>query len=874
MPVSARPALGAISSVFLACVCLPHASRILAGTALTALVMAVSAHAQSATTALSAATTQTTRTYNIAAQPLSSALLSFGKQSGLQMTAPGELLRGVKTGGVHGQLTSGQALGQLLVGTGLSYAPSGNGTVVLTKASANITLGPVKVGGVVNIHEAAIGPGVGYVATYTDAGTKTDTPITEIPNSVYVITKQEILDQQAQTVNEALRYMPGVYAEQLGTANVTTAAGNANGTGSVMMRGFAATQYVDGIMSRTISAGETAFIERVEALNGPASVLYGQVGPGGLIATRLKQPGETPVHNVSVGFGNWGRYEATFDVGDKITKSGNLKYRIAGIGVTQGSQTDYLHYKRVGVLPSIKWEIDNKTSLTLIGEYMYTPSSPQGYGYPGVGSLVPGLHGYIPRSRFLGDPSLNEDGQKDTAFEYQFQHKFNKFLDFQQTFRYEDSSTNNNQTYLRGALKADQTINRSAWRRASSNVTVALDSKVIGHLNTGDVKQTLVAGMDFRRVNIVQNLEYDINGVDPINIWDPVYYLTYPNYSLNSPDNIRWQNMRESQYQSGVYFQDQIKWGRLSVLLGGRQDWYNYEATVITANNYQASGHGVITEPHVSDRENSLRSKFTWRAGLTYNFDFGLTPYFSYATSFIPQTGSFQYDGQATQPLNGKQFEVGLKYLVPDTNILLTAAAYDIKENHYQITDTEHPGYQADAGTVTSKGVELSAHANITKDLRLTASYSFNETRVTKSNNTVYLTDMYGNAIGPNDGAISEQGKYVAGLPRNMVNMFVDYTLPRKIFNGLGVNFGIRYIGSTYADNANSYKVPAYLLFDVGAHYDFQNASPMLKGLRAQVAISNLANTRYVTSCSSGDSGGMCYYGQAQRIYGNFSYSW
>lgn len=133
---------------------------------------------------------------------------------------------------------------------------------------------------------------------------------------------------------------------------------------------------------------------------------------------------------------------------------------------------------------------------------------------------------------------------------------------------------------------------------------------------------------------------------------------------------------------------------------------------------------------------------------------------------------------------------------------------------------------------------------------------------------------MYGNAIGPNDGAISEQGKYVAGLPRNMVNMFVDYTLPRKIFYGLGVNFGIRYIGSTYADNANSYRVPAYLLFDVGAHYDFENASPMLKGLRAQVAISNLANTRYVTSCSSGDSGGMCYYGQAQRIYGNFSYSW
>ncbi|KAB8123657.1 TonB-dependent siderophore receptor [Komagataeibacter medellinensis] len=850
-----------------------RAALFLTSTALIAFALSEPAHAQSATAA--AAATQATRIYNITAQPLGSALLSFGRQSGLQLTAPGELLRGVKTSGVHGQLTSGQALGQLLAGTGLSYAPSGSGTVVLTKAAANITLGPVRVGGSLNAHEASIGPGVGYVATYTDAGTKTDTPITQIPNSVYVITKQQILDQQAQTVAEVLRYMPGVYAEKLGTASIGSAdGGNANGTGSIMMRGFASTQYVDGLMSWSSAAGETAFVERVEALNGPASVLYGQVGPGGLIATQLKQPGETPIRNVSVGFGNWGRYEATFDVGDKITKSGNLKYRIAGIGVTQGSQTDYLHYKRVGVLPSIKWDIDEKTSLTLIGQYLYAPAEAQGNGYPGVGTLVRGKYGYLPRSRFLGDPSLNENGQKTASFEYQFQHKFNRFLEFQQTFRYEDSSTNINQTYLFGSLRSDQTIKRRAWRQDSSNATVALDSRVVGHLNTGSVQQTLVAGMDFRRINIAQNIAYDMNGAGYVNIWDPAYYLVYPDYSLNSPDNIEWDNMRQTQYQSGVYFQDQIKWGRLSVLLGGRQDWYSYKGITTTADNFETAGHGVITEPYVDGRHKSSRSKFTWRAGLTYTFDFGLTPYFSYATSFIPQTGSYQYDGQAAKPLTGNQFEVGLKYLVPNTNILLTAAAYDIKENHYQITDTQHPGYMADAGTVSSKGVELSAHANVTKDIRLTASYSFNETRVTKSSNTVWLTDMYGNAIGPNDGAISEQGKYVAGLPRQMVNMFVDYTLPRKIFYGLGVNFGIRYIGSTYADNANSYKVPSYLLFDVGAHYDFENASPILKGLKAQLAISNLANTRYVTSCSSGDGGGSCYYGQAQRIYGNFSYSW
>lgn len=804
-------------------------------------------------------------TLNIPAQKLSSALVSLSNATGTQLAYSTQLSDGLRSPAISGTMSVSAALAQILSGTGLTYRLNGN-TVVLTKAAANITLGPIRVGGSLNTHAAAIGPGAGYVATYTEAGTKMDTPITEIPNSVYVITKQQILDQQAQTVVEALRYMPGVYAEQLGTANVSTAGGLANGSGSVKIRGFAATQYVDGVQSSSVSAGETAFVERVETLNGPASVLYGAVGPGGLIATRLKQPEDTPIHNVSIGFGNWGRYEATFDIGDKITKSGNLKYRIAGIGVTQGTQTDYLNYKRVGVLPSVKWSIDDKTSLTLVGEYIYTPSNGQGDGYPGVGSLVRGKYGYVPRSRFLGDPSINKDGQRDAAFEYQFQHKFNEFLEFQQTFRYEYGSTDMNQTFLSGSLQPNQTIKRWAWRQDASNSTVALDSRLIGHLDTGNVKQTLVAGMDFRRINMTQNLIYDRNGGGYINIWSPVYYVTHPDYSLNSPDNIEIDISKQTQYQKGVYFQDQIKYGRLSILLGGRQDWYSDGGPYYTGDNFG----GIVTPVHFDSYTGEKASKFTWRGGFTYNFDFGLTPYFSYSTSFIPQTGAYQYDGQAAKPLNGKQFEAGLKYLVPNTNIFLTAAAYDIKENHYQITDTEHPGYQADAGTVTSKGVELSAHANVTKDIRLTASYSFNETRATKSDTQVTARDMYGTKLG----TVSEQGKYIAGLPRNMVNMFVDYTLPRQIFHGLGVNFGIRYIGTTYANNANSYKVPDYLLFDVGAHYDFENVSPILRGLHAQVAISNLANTRYVTSCGSGYGGGTCYYGQAQRIYGNFSYSW
>lgn len=792
-------------------------------------------------------------------QSLTRSLLTLANYAHIQISFDRKITDAKRGQKISGNYTITEALKIILNRSGLTYTNTGSGILITQQSPSAITLGPVRVAGTFDPHQAAIGPGNGYVATYTDAGTKTDTPLWEIPNSVYVITKQEIQDQQAQNIQEALRYMPGVVSEKTGTANN----GNAGVGGSFIQRGFKSTQYIDGIQSDSRSAGETAFVERVEALNGPASVMYGQTSPGGIIATRLKQPTDTPIRNVSVGFGNWGRYEATFDVSDKITKSGNLKYRIAGIGVTQGTQTDYVNYRRVGILPSIKWDIDNKTSLTLVGSYMYTPDNGMyGTGYPLVGTLVKGAGGYLPRSRFLGEPGNQIQTSKEARFEYQFAHKFNKHLEFQQTFMYEDSTAYYN-TISGGSLKDDGAtytrMGNMAWQPSR---TIGLDSKIISHISTGPVSHTLVAGMDFRQVKVEQNIYYDLSG-ESINIWAPQYGWR-PNYSWSGSDNIINQDMFQTLNQKGIYFQDQMKFHKLTVTLGGRQDWYGYDAIVYAQSHIGATN----VARHANPAQKEPASAFTWRAGFTYNFDFGLTPYFSYATSFMPQVGYFSADGKLFKPNQGDQFEAGLKYLIPHSDIFLTAAAYHIKEDHYAITDTVNPDYQVDAGTVVSKGVELSAHANITKDLHLTASYSFNDTRVAKSDTVEDRTDVYGNILGE----VSEKGKYIAGLPRNMVNMFIDYTPPARILHGFGINFGVRYIGTTYADNANSFKASAYTLFDVGAHYDFSALTPALKGLKAQLAISNLTNKRYITSCTGG--GGACYYGQGQRIYGNLSYSW
>ncbi|MCP1216130.1 TonB-dependent siderophore receptor [Acetobacter orientalis] len=802
--------------------------------------------------------------FHVSGGDLDHALTQAADQSGVHIFFPSASVAGKKSVGLSGKLTVNQALARLLSGSGLSWHLQ-DGKTIIVSASSNITLGPVRVGGT-SVKESATGPGNGYVAKYTASSTKTDTPLTEIPNSIYVITKAQMVDQQSQTVQEVLRYMPGIYSESTGTASWGSGGANNQGGGNFTQRGFSSTQYIDGLLSSSEASAEPAFLDRVEALNGPSSVMYGQSGAGGLISMQLKKPTETPLRNATIGFGNWGRYEATLDLSDKITKSGNVKYRIAAIGVTQGTQTDHVNYHRVGVLPSIKWDIDDKTNLTLVGMYMYTPGIGSGNYYPLLGTLLPGKSGYIPRNRFLGDPEYNTRGTKEAKFEYQFSHKFNKNIEFQQNFSYQDSRLFFNDTFGSGLAADGKSYSIFGWKGALGNdtayiqKTVAVDTRLIGHLDTGPVHQVLLAGVDYRHVDQEAGLTYDRTATT-IDIWNPVV-SNHPNYGSGSSDRLATYIYPIQWSQVGVYFQDQIKFEKLTVTLGGREDWYSHNNSTI----YSLQAPTGNVAPAVTSSSKQSSSAFTWRAGFTYNFNFGLTPYFSFSKSFSPQYGSILADGSAAPPLTGNQLEAGLKYIIPNTNVFLTAAAYHIKENNVLESSPDVVGKQIDGGRAVSKGVELSAHANITKDLRLTASYSFDDMRYTRSNNTVTRYDIYGNSLGK----APLQGKYLNAYPRNMVNMFVDYTLPRKIFYGLGMNFGIRYIGSTYADTANSFKIPAYTLFDVGAHYDFANISSSLSGLKISLAMSNLTNKRFVSSCSTNQ----CYYGQARRVYGNISYSW
>lgn len=802
-----------------------------------------------------------TLSVNIPASELNHALLTLSQIAHLQIFYDMDKVKGLHANAVSGTMTADQALSRMLSGSGYSFSRTGN-KISLVKASANITLAPVRVGGKV-AHQDPTGPGVGYVATTTMAGTKTDTPITEIPNSIYVVTKQLMQDQQPQNVVEALRYTPGVYSEVNG--NYNNGSGGAGTNSGIIQRGFSTSSFVDGLQLNSASAGETAFIERIEAVNGPASVMYGQTNPGGMIGISLKKPTEAPLHQVSVGFGSWGRYEATVDVSDKITKSGNLRYRVAAIGVDSGTQVDHIGYQRVGVLPSITWDIDPKTSLTLLGMYMYTPENGRNYlQYPSCGTLIQNSScPRIPRNTFAGYENWNRNGSTDAMFEFMFKHKFNRFVSFSQVLRYDDSQSTIDDTYTSGHSGSE--IGLRPWSIYQRSKTIGLDSRVYGNFSTGPLKHTWVVGSDFRKLEYVQNALYDFTKTYTQNIFSPSGNGSICIDLYSASCRVTGSMGPYNYFQEGVYFQDQIKWKRLSILLGGREDWVSYDNERYSINNTSATHEVKVTNNFKSPKP---QNAFTWRAGLIYNTKFGLSPYFSYATSFIPQNGSTNYLGQPFSPLTGKQLEAGLKYKVPQKDILITASAFRIDEDHYLISDLVHTGFSSDAGRVRSQGFEVSANANITQNLRMIASYTYTDMRFAKTNATAQPTNpLTGSAYG---SAISEEGKVVPQVPRNMFSIFADYTVPSTFAKGLGINWGMRYTGYSYATNVESFKVPSYILFDIGAHYDFGQMFPSLTGLRAQLSVSNLTNKYNVTSCS----GNLCYTGQGRRLYGNLTYNW
>lgn len=782
--------------------------------------------------------------FEIPAQPLNAALEVFARNSGWQVGYPAVLAQGKTSSALQGRFTPTDALARLLAGTGLTYRVTGTGTVTLIElpqSSSATVLPTLSVEGRVR-PETAYGTVEGYVATRAATASKTDTPLIELPQSVSVVTRDEMEVRGVTSIADALSYTPGVRSGLLGDSN-------GYGGDSTAVRGFGGNgtsgpsmnEYIDGMKlqgSGYVRAGmDPYFFERVEVLKGPASVLYGQAIPGGLINMVSKRPTALPQGEVELQYGTFDRKQGHFDVSNSFDEARTLSYRLSGVMLDTSAQTDFSDRKRVAVAPAFTWSPSVDTSLTILTRYQHDDfdGSPLNW-MPSRGTVRDNPNGQIRRSLYAGDTSYDKWDRYYYSAGYLFEHSFSDVFTFRQNFAYNRNDLDNQNIYVTTLQANGRLANRQAFGLTEHSKDYTLDNQLQANFATGPLKHTLLTGID---AQIFRNSTDRVVGTpSALDLYNPSYGNSPGTLSVNA-------RSKTDANQQGLYLQDQIQWDRWHLLLGLRRDWAESE----TLN--QVSG----ARTPQSDRAD------TKRIGLLHAFENGISPYVSYTESFEPTASTALLGGGAPLPSEGAQYEAGIKYQPPGSRSMITASVYELTRSNV-VTASGTPGLSLQNGEVQSRGFELEAKVVPMTGLNLIAGYALTDAEITSTRNTA--TTITG-------ATVSMLGKTPTRVPQHTASAWADYTMQSGSLRGLGFGAGMRYVGTAQGDDANSFEVPAFALFDAGVFYDLGNLRPDFTGWQVSLNASNLFDKDYVSTCF-GDN--RCYFGTGRTVVGSLKYKW
>lgn len=776
------------------------------------------------------------RAYNLPAAPLSSSLNQIASQAGLALSLNPSLAAGKTSAPVKGQFDAAGALREALRGTGLQLELSSAGTYSLVAVPEGVMdLPATSVIGVQDT-ESAWGPAQGYLAKRTAAGTKTDTALVEAPRSISVVTREQMDDRNAHTLDDAVRYLPGITASSFGSDTRSD---------WLRVRGFEPAQFLDGLpLPKGVYANpkqETWNLDRLALLRGPASSVYGQTPPGGLLDMVSRRPSAEASSEIQLQYGSDNHRQINFASTGKIDDEGQFLYSLSGVLRDGGTPIDHIDDKRYNIAPSLTWNIDEDTRFTLLTQFTRDDTGITSQFYPIQGTKIDMPFGEISHHKNLGDPNYDFYDRTYYALGYAFEHRLNDVWQFRQNLRYTKSElsfqavtvNSYNPDFANLGFVVDDQGNTG---RGTTNVDediaqFAVDNNFQGDFVTGDVSHTLLIGLDHQR-NTTNYLS--IFGTAPgINVNDPVYGLPI----TRPPRSTAFYDYEQKTQQTGLYIQDQMALDQWRLTLGGREDWV----------------HTGTTFFNKGDATNTERDKnFSGNVAISYVFDSGFVPYLSYAESFQPTSNAVASPTESFKPTEGKQWELGIKYQPPGSNTLLTAAVYDLTQKNVSVTNNVgNVTVTSQTGEVKVKGLELEAVSDVTENLKVTAAYTLAKSEVQEG---IY------------------KGNRLQLMPNQQASVWGDYTWHNGVLNGFGIGAGARYTGNTYGDQANTWlgKAGAYTVFDAVVHYDLGRLDNSLKGASLAVNATNLFDKDYISTCDSF----YCYYGDQRSVVASATYKW
>ena len=651
--------------------------------------------------------------------------------------------------------------------------------------------------------------------------TKIATPDIETPQSVSIITREQFEEQGAISVRQAVSYTPGVYSNQIGASNRFD---------YIVLRGFSDGSldnvYLDGLkmMGDTNSHSSLVvdpwFLENIEVVRGPASVLYGRSSPGGIVALTSRKPSFDPGGEIKLFAGNNNQRGAAFDVTGALDDNDRVAARLSGMTRYADSQFDTLKEQRYAIMPSLTWRITDQTRLDLMAYLHRDPEGGSHSGLPYEGTVVPHYGKKIANTFFEGEDDYDKYDRRENMVGYNFEHLFDNGWSVRQKLRYLHTKVELNQVYAAGWLNESE-LNRGYSGSDEKMNAITLDNQLDGSVDTWAVNHRLLMGIDYQdRSNDTTGYYGAFPAIDAFN---PVYGA--------KPDYITMYSREKHKLrQTGYYLQDQMSWERWRFTLGGRYD--------------QVSVSNI-------DKLNQTRSdldknNFSTRAALLYLFDNGFAPYISYSTAFTP-TSFADENGNVLDPMKGKQWEAGLKYEPEGMNSQFSASVFRINQTNIATKEEPTDPYRS-IGEIESKGVELEAISQLTDSFRLQAAYTYTDIRYKKS-------------------SPEEQGKRAVYAPRNQASAWLSYDVKSGPLDGLTLGSGVRYVNGITSDRLNTHTLPSWTLVDMAIGYDLSKVG--IKGLSAQLNVNNLTDKSYIAACNSLS---YCYFGAERSIVGSVSW--
>ena len=693
--------------------------------------------------------------------------------------------------------------------------------------------------------ESALGPAATIAARQSATGTKTDTPIQKVPQSISVVTAEEMALHQPKSVKEALSYTPGVAVGTRGASNTYD---------YLIIRGFAAdgqsqNNYLNGLKLQGNFYNDAVIdpymLERAEIMRGPVSVLYGKSSPGGLLNMVSKRPTTEPLKEVQFKAGTDSLFQTGFDFSDALDDDGVYSYRLTGLARSANAQQKGSEEQRYAIAPAFTWRPDDKTNFTFLSYFQNEPETGY-YGWlPKEGTVEPLPNGKRLPTDFNEGAKNNTYSRNEKMIGYSFDHEFNDTFTVRQNLRFAQNKVSQKSVYGYGmcsdplytkdqeALKASPclSIPQSQWGHTLTRQYVidneklenfSVDTQLQSKFATGSVDHTLLTGVDFMRMrNDIDSWFGYAGSVAPSDI----YNLDRSDFDFGAhPNPSGPYRVLLKQKQTGLYVQDQAQWDKVLVTLGGRYDWADQSSFNRDYGNK-------------SERDDK---EFTWRGGVNYLFDNGVTPYFSYSESFEPASQT-DANGDLFAPSKGKQYEVGVKYVPEDRPIVVTGALYQLTKTNNLMADPNGSLFSVEGGEIRARGVELEAKAALSASVNVVGSYTYTDAE--------YTTDT------------TYKGNTPAQVPKHMASLWADYTFFDGPLSGLTLGTGGRYTGSSYGDPANSFKVGSYTVVDALVRYDLARVG--MAGSNVALHVNNLFDREYVASCFNTYG---CFWGAERQV--------